>query len=151
MRAGAGTDNIDVAYCSKNCIFVTNCPGKNSHAVAELALGLMLAVDRRIPDGVQQLKEGQWNKSSFATCKGIKGKTVGLLGLGSISKAVQERLKGFEVNIKVWTRTQHKGLDKQMGFEYISDMKEMLHQCDIVSLHLPSNDKTKGIVNKEFL
>ena len=124
MRAGAGTDNIDVAYCSKNCIFVTNCPGKNSHAVAELALGLMLAVDRRIPDGVQQLKEGQWNKSSFATCKGIKGKTVGLLGLGSISKAV---------------------------FEYISDMKEMLHQCDIVRLHLPSNDKTKGIVNKEFL
>lgn len=84
VRAGAGYDTIDVAHCSKKGIYVTNCPGKNSHAVAELTLGLILAIDRRIPEGVQLLNEGKWDKAKFANCVGIKGRTLGLIGFGAI-------------------------------------------------------------------
>ena len=85
MRAGAGYDTIDVNHCAKFGIYVTNCPGKNACAVAELAMALMLAIDRRIAEGVQLLKEGKWNKGMFANCVGMKGRTLGLIGFGSIS------------------------------------------------------------------
>jgi D-3-phosphoglycerate dehydrogenase len=65
VRAGAGYDTIDVAHCSKQGVYVANCPGKNAHAVAELTFGLILSIDRRIAEGVQLLKEGQWAKSAF--------------------------------------------------------------------------------------
>jgi D-3-phosphoglycerate dehydrogenase len=85
LRAGAGYDTIDVAHCAKQGIYVTNCPGKNSHAVAELTLGLILGIDRRIGEGYSLLKEGKWNKGLFANCKGIKGRTLGLIGFGNIA------------------------------------------------------------------
>ena len=88
VRAGAGYDTIDVAHCSNQGIYVTNCPGKNSHAVAELALAFVLSVDRRIAEGVQLLKEGKWNKGMFANCVGIKGRTIGLVGFGNIAQLV---------------------------------------------------------------
>lgn len=105
VRAGAGYDTIDVAHCSKQGIFLTNCPGKNSHAVAELTLGFILSIDRRIAEGVQLLKEGKWNKGMFANCSGIKGKTIGIVGFGSIGQLVAERAKAFEMNVIVHTRT----------------------------------------------
>jgi D-3-phosphoglycerate dehydrogenase len=85
IRAGAGVDTIDVVHCAKQGIYVANCPGKNSHAVAELTLGLILSIDRRIGEGYALLKEGKWNKGLFANCSGIKGKTIGLIGFGSIA------------------------------------------------------------------
>ncbi len=88
MRAGAGYDTIDVAHCSKQGVYVANCPGKNAHAVAELTFGLILSIDRRIAEGVQLLKEGQWAKSAFISSLGIKGRTLGIYGLGSIGTLV---------------------------------------------------------------
>jgi D-3-phosphoglycerate dehydrogenase len=85
VRAGAGYDTIDVALCAKQGIYVANCPGKNAHAVAELALALMLSIDRRVAEGVSLLKEGKWNKGMFANCSGLKGRTLGLIGCGFIS------------------------------------------------------------------
>jgi D-3-phosphoglycerate dehydrogenase len=85
VRAGAGYDTIDVAYCAKQGVYVANCPGKNSHAVAELTLGLILSIDRRIPEGVQLLREQKWSKGLFANCTGIKGRTIGLIGFGNIA------------------------------------------------------------------
>jgi len=84
---------------------VANCPGKNATAVAELALALILSIDRRIAEGVQMLKEGQWNKALFANCPGIKGRTLGLVGCGSIAKLVIDRALAFEMNVLVHTRT----------------------------------------------
>jgi D-3-phosphoglycerate dehydrogenase len=84
VRAGAGYDTIDVAHSSKLGIYVTNCPGKNATAVAELTLALLLSIDRRVAEGVQLLKEGKWNKGLFANCIGLKGRTLGVVGLGSI-------------------------------------------------------------------
>lgn len=118
VRAGAGYDTIDWIHCSKRGIYVTNCPGKNSHAVAELAMGLILSIDRRIAEGVQLLKEGKWKKGMFANCTGIKGRTLGLIGFGNISQLVCERARAFEMNVIVHTRTQKAGLDKKFGFVY---------------------------------
>jgi D-3-phosphoglycerate dehydrogenase len=106
VRAGAGFDTIDVAYCAKNGVYVANCPGKNAHAVAELTLGLILSIDRRIPEGVQLLREEKWNKGLFANCNGIKGRTLGLVGFGSIAQLVLERAKAFDLNVLVFTRTK---------------------------------------------
>src|SRR5687768_981615 len=89
IRAGAGVNTIDVSAAAKRGIYVSNCPGKNSVAVAELALGLLLALDRRIPENVQQLREGKWNKGEFSNAQGIKGRRLGLVGFGSIAKAVE--------------------------------------------------------------
>jgi D-3-phosphoglycerate dehydrogenase len=80
VRAGAGYNTIDVATASRRGIYVSNCPGKNAIAVAELTLGLMLALDRRIPDNVAALRAGKWNKKEFSKAHGIFGSTLGLIG-----------------------------------------------------------------------
>jgi D-3-phosphoglycerate dehydrogenase len=77
VRAGAGYNTIDVAAASRRGIYVSNCPGKNSVAVAELAFGLILALDRQIPDNVIALRQGKWNKSGFSKARGLAGRTLG--------------------------------------------------------------------------
>lgn len=151
VRAGAGYDTIDVAHCSKQGIYVTNCPGKNATAVAELTLALLLSIDRRIAEGVQLLKEGKWNKGMFANCVGLKGRTLGVIGLGSIAQLVIERAKAFELNVLVHTRTKKAGLDKRLGFTYVDTLPELLAQSDIVSVHLPGGAATDKLINAEFL
>ena len=120
VRAGAGYDTIDFNYCSTKGIYVANCPGKNANAVSELAMGLILCIDRRIAEGVNMLKAGNWNKGMFANCRGIRGKTIGLIGFGNIGKNVCRAAKAFDMNVVVCTRTQHAGLDDEMGFTYVS-------------------------------
>jgi len=105
MRAGAGYDTIDFNYCSTKGIYVTNCPGKNANAVSELTMGLILSIDRRIAEGVTMLKTGNWNKGMFAECRGIKGRTIGLIGFGNIAQRVCRAARAFEMNVLVSTRT----------------------------------------------
>src|SRR5688572_22251204 len=91
VRAGAGYNTIDVAAASTRGIYVSNCPGKNAIAVAELTLGLILALDRRIPDNVADLRAGKWNKKEYSKAKGLHGKTLGVLGAGNIALEVIKR------------------------------------------------------------
>ena len=150
VRAGAGTDTIDVKHAAKKGVYVANCPGKNAHAVSELTIGLILSIDRRMAEGNELLHAGKWNKGMFANCKGIKGRTLGLIGFGAIAQNVCRTAKALEMNVIVHTRTVHAGLDEQMGFKYAS-LDELLSNSDIVSLHTPSTPETKGLVNKQFL
>jgi D-3-phosphoglycerate dehydrogenase len=103
VRAGAGYDNIDVAAASARGIYVANCPGKNSIAVAELAFGLIIALDRRIPDNVAELRAGRWNKKEFSKARGLYGRTLGLLGFGNIGQEMAKRAQAFGMNIAVWS------------------------------------------------
>jgi len=151
VRAGAGYDTIDVAYCAKQGVYVANCPGKNSHAVAELTLGLILSIDRRIPEGVQLLREQKWSKGLFANCTGIKGRTLGLIGFGNIAQLVLERAKAFELNVLVYSRSRKAGLEKRLGFQYAESLHDLLARSDIVSIHTPASAETKDMVNAEFL
>ena len=151
VRAGAGYDTIDVAFCAKNGVYVANCPGKNSHAVAELTMGFILSIDRRIPEGVQLLREQKWNKGMFANCTGIKGRTIGLIGFGNIAQLVLERAKAFELDVIVHSRTKHAGLEKKLGFQYAESIEDLLKRSDFVSIHTPATPETKNMVNKDFL
>ncbi len=104
VRAGAGYNTIDVAAASRRGIYVSNCPGKNAIAVAELAFALILALDRRVPDNVADLRAGKWNKKEYSTARGLFGRTIGLLGVGSIGREVIRRAAAFGMPVAVWSR-----------------------------------------------
>src|SRR5687768_6276560 len=104
VRAGAGYNTIDVAAASRRGIYVSNCPGKNAIAVAELAFALILALDRRVPDNVAALRAGTWDKKKFSRARGVYGQTIGLLGVGSIGREVVRRAACFGMPVALWSR-----------------------------------------------
>src|SRR5207245_3366172 len=104
VRAGAGYNTIDVATASRRGIYVSNCPGKNAIAVAELAFALLLAIDRRVPDNVADLRAGTWNKKEYSKARGLFGRTIGLLGYGNIGQEMARRAHAFGMPIVVWSR-----------------------------------------------
>ena len=120
VRAGAGYDSIDVAEASRRGVYLANCPGKNSVAVAELAWGLILACDRRIPDQTADLRAGNWNKKEYATAAGLKGRTLGVIGTGQIGMAIAQRGKGFEMNVVGWSRSLTADKAEQLGIGFVS-------------------------------
>src|SRR5882672_4917647 len=112
VRAGAGYNTIDVATASKRGIYVSNCPGKNAIAVAELAFALMLALDRRVADNVVDLRAGKWNKKEYSSARGLFGRTLGLLGYGNIGQEMAKRAHAFGMPIVVWSRRFATGREK---------------------------------------
>src|SRR5712691_1403352 len=112
VRAGAGFNTIDVPAASKRGIYVSNCPGKNAIAVAELVFALMLALDRRVVDNVVDLRAGKWNKKEYSKARGLYGRTLGLLGYGNIAQEVAKRAHAFGMPILVWSRRFATGRDR---------------------------------------
>src|SRR3954467_4769599 len=105
IRGGAGIDTIDVAAASELGVFVSNCPGKNSIAVAELVMGLVLTCDRRIPDQVAELRQGKWNKAEYSKARGLYGRTLGIVGLGQIGREIAARARAFGMKVVAWSRS----------------------------------------------
>src|SRR5579862_2159927 len=124
VRAGAGYNTIDVAAASRRGIYVSNCPGKNSIAVAELTFGLMLALDRRIPDNVTSLREGKWNKTEFSKARGLFGRTLGLIGLGQIGREMVFRARAFGMQVVAFDKVLTPELAKDLGVECKSSPNE---------------------------
>ncbi len=171
VRAGAGYDNVDVAHASERGIYVANCPGKNSIAVAELAFGLILALDRRIPDNVADLRAGKWNKKEYSKAAGLYGRTLGLLGFGNIGQEMAKRAQAFGMNIAVWSEigveTDRSGIPIDMPMlvrlkpstgspleplvRVCKSPEEVAENCDVLSVHLALNDKTRGLVGVNVL
>jgi D-3-phosphoglycerate dehydrogenase len=151
VRAGAGYDTIDVAAASKRGIFVANCPNKNSIAVAELAWALILSCDRKVPDQVIDLRNGKWDKKSYAKAKGIYGRTLGIVGLGGIGNEVITRGKAFGMNIIAWSRslTDEKAAD--LGINRCDSLLNLAKMADIVTIHLSSTPETENIIDESFL
>jgi D-3-phosphoglycerate dehydrogenase len=159
VRAGAGYNTIDVAAASAHGIYVSNCPGKNSVAVAELALGLILALDRRIADNVTALREGHWDKKTFSKAAGLKGRTLGLIGFGSIAQAVARRAQAFGMDIVVWTRSfadgapvdfSEYGLDANGRESKVTAARTpgaVADAADILSIHVALGSGTRGVVD----
>lgn len=150
IRAGSGVNNIDVEAASKKGIFVANCPGKNAAAVAELAVGLILSLDRRIPDNCAALKAGKWSKKEFSKSDGIKGKTVGLIGAGQIAQEVMARLKPFGVRFVAWSRSLTPARAEEMGVVRCADPVEVARHADIISVHVALTPETKGFLGPAF-
>src|SRR3989304_2301711 len=136
IRAGAGVNNIDMKAASERGIYVANCPGKNSIAVAELAMGLILSLDRRIPDNVIDLRVGTWNKGKYSKADGIFGKTLGIIGVGQIGKEVIRRSIPFGLKIIAWSRSLTPETAAELGVNFSSTIKDLIPRCDILSVHI---------------
>jgi D-3-phosphoglycerate dehydrogenase / 2-oxoglutarate reductase len=150
VRAGAGYNTIDVAAASKRGIYVSNCPGKNSIAVAELAFALILALDRRIVDNVVKLRQGQWDKKEFSKARGLFGRTLGLIGLGKIGLEMIPRARAFGMPVIAWSRSLTPETADQLGVEYKATPKEVAASSDIVSVHFALNSETRNSINADF-
>lgn len=146
IRAGSGVNNIAIAAANKKGVYVANCPGMNAVAVAELTIGLMIALDRFIPDNVVDFRNGVWNKDKYSKGKGLKGKTLGIIGVGNIGKEVAKRALAFEMNVYGKDISRIEGVP----IKDFSEMDQLLPLCDIVTIHLPATPQTKGLFNKQM-
>jgi D-3-phosphoglycerate dehydrogenase / 2-oxoglutarate reductase len=171
VRAGAGYDNVDVKAASARGIYVANCPGKNSLAVAELAFGLILALDRRIPDNVIDLRAGRWNKKEYSKARGLHGRTLGIIGFGNIGQEMARRAQAFGMHIAIWSEigveVDRAGLPVDMpllvrlrpssGYpvepfaEVCSTPEEVAEKSDVLSVHVAANDRTRKMINANVL
>ena len=151
IRAGVGVDTIDLDFASSRGIYVSNCPGKNTDAVAELAIGLLIAADRRIPDAARDMREGRWRKKEYGKAAGLKGRTLGVLGLGAIGKAVARRAKGLEMHVIAWSRSLTPSAAEESGVEHCPTPQRLFEQADAVSVHLAATPQTRHFVNADLL
>ena len=150
VRAGAGYNTIDVAAASRHGIYVSNCPGKNSIAVAELAFALMLALDRRIADAVIALRAGQWNKKEFSKARGLFGRKLGLMGLGRIGQEMIPRAKAFGMPVVAWSRSLTPERAVELGVERMETPLEVARAADIVSIHVALKPDTRMLIGPDF-
>src|SRR5262245_40932655 len=155
VRAGAGYNTIDVATASTRGIYVSNCPGKNAIAVAELAFALLLAIDRRVPDNVAELRAGAWNKKEYSKARGLFGRTLGLLGYGSIGQEMARRAHAFGMPIVVWSRRFASGresvADQPVPMQLAATPVDVASRADVLSVHVALTPDTRGLVNAAVL
>jgi D-3-phosphoglycerate dehydrogenase len=150
VRAGAGYNTIDVAAASRRGIYVSNCPGKNSIAVAELAFALVLALDRRIVDAVIALRAGEWNKKEFSKARGLFGRKLGLVGLGKIGQEMIPRAKAFGMPVVAWSRNLTPERALELGVERMETPLEVARAADVVSIHVALKPDTRMLIGPEF-
>jgi D-3-phosphoglycerate dehydrogenase len=150
---------------------VANCPGKNSIAVAELAFGLILSLDRRIPDNVADLRAGKWNKKEYSKSRGLYGRTLGLLGFGRIGQEMAKRAQAFGMNLAIWSEIGIEigrdglpvdmpllvGLRPSSGYPLEPFVRvfdtpgDVAEHCDVLSVHVALNETTRGLVDASVL
>lgn len=151
VRAGAGYNTIDTVAASNNGVFVSNCPGKNALAVAEIGWGLILCCDRRIPDQTRDLREGTWNKKEYSRASGIAGRTLGVVGMGRIGQALIDRAHAFEMNVAAWSRSLNDEQAQQYGITRCESLINLAKLSDVVSVHVAATDQTRHLINDKFI
>jgi D-3-phosphoglycerate dehydrogenase len=150
IRAGSGYDTIDVSAATERNIRVCNCPGMNAVAVAELTIGMMVALDRRIVDNTVDLRKGVWNKKEYSKARGLKGRTLGIIGLGKIGCEVAQRAAAFEMNILYADIIDRKDMEKEYGLKKVG-LDQILAESDFISVHVPGGEGTKHIIGEAEL
>jgi D-3-phosphoglycerate dehydrogenase len=150
VRAGAGYNTIDVEAASERGISVANCPGKNSIAVAELAFGLILALDRRVVDNAVDLKRGVWNKKEYSKARGLAGRVLGLVGVGGIGAEMIPRARAFGMPVVAWSRSLAPERAKALGIERKDSVLAVAASSDVVSLHVALKPETRGLAGADF-
>jgi D-3-phosphoglycerate dehydrogenase / 2-oxoglutarate reductase len=150
IRAGAGYDTVDVKAASDRGIFVANCPGKNSIAVAELAWALILSCDRRVPDQTIDLRSGVWNKKEYSKAAGLYGKTLGIVGLGQIGLEVARRGEAFGMKVVAWSRSLTEARASELGVGYVSKLINLAKMADVISVNVAATADTQHLINEQF-
>jgi D-3-phosphoglycerate dehydrogenase len=151
VRAGASYTTIDTRAASKRGIYVANCPGKNAAAVAELVLGHVISLDRRIPDALASLRAGRWERAELSKAEGLFGKTIGIAGMGAVGREVAQCAKAFGLRVAAWSRSLTPGRAADLGVIHTSSIEELASKSQIFTIHLALVERTREIVNKRVL
>lgn len=151
IRASAGVNTVDVQAASARGIYVANCPGKNAIAVAELTMGLILSLDRRITDATVDLRAGRWEKTRYAAARGLFGRRIGIAGLGSVGREVLERARAFGLEPFAWSKSLTSARASRLNIGCAKSLDELAARSDILTIHLPSTPQTRGIVSRAVL
>lgn len=151
VRAGAGVDNIDLPTASARGVYVSNCPGKNAIAVAELTLGHLVNADRRIADNVADLRNHRWNKAQYSKARGLYGRTLALLGAGNIGTEVIVRARAFGMKIRAWSMDLTPERAAALGITIAATPLEACRGADALSIHLSLSAETRGLVDRKLL
>ena len=147
-----GVDNIDLEACTRRGIPVGHTPGVLTDGTADLAVTLLLAIARRVPEASQDARQGRWETWSPTGWLGadLNGATLGIVGLGKIGQAVAQRAAGFGVNLVYTDTDEHPEIESKLGARRLA-LEELLRQCDFVSLHVPLTGETRGLINERAL
>ncbi len=148
IRAGAGVNTIALAAASQRGVYVANCPGKNAIAVAELAIGLMISCDRRIPDNVATLRAHRWDKKTFGSARGLNGRTVAVLGVGTIGKEFIVRAQAMGMRVVAWSRSLSAEEAAKLGVQRAVSPEAAVAGADVVSVHLALAAETRGRIGE---
>ena len=148
-RAGSGVDNVDLQAASDKGILVLNAPGANSISVAEHAFALIMSSARSVPRADAQMKNGEWGKKTFRGIE-LRGKTLGVIGLGRIGRELAHRARAFDMSVVAHDPFITTHVAKELGIDLLP-LDTLAKEADFISLHLPSTDTTRGMVNAEFL
>jgi D-3-phosphoglycerate dehydrogenase len=148
IRAGEGTDNIDKAYCQVKGITVENTPGANNNSAAEHAFALMMTALRKTAFAHQKMKDGGWHKELF-TGNELWKKTIGIVGFGRIGQILAKRLQGFEPNVLFYD--PHVQVSDLPYATKVDEVEDIFKRSDIVSIHVPLMEQTRGLVNQNLL
>ncbi|MEZ4295467.1 MAG: NAD(P)-dependent oxidoreductase [Polyangiaceae bacterium] len=151
VRAGAGVNTIDVPAASARGIYVANCPGKNAIAVAELTMGMILSLDRRIADATADLRAGKWEKTKYSAAEGLYGKRIGIAGLGAIGREVLDRARAFGLEPHAWSRSLSPNKAAKMGVGYARSLEDLAGMSDILTVHLPLTAQTRGVISRNVM
>lgn len=150
IRAGSGFDTIDIGYAKEKGIKVANCPGMNAVAVAELVMGHIIAIDRRLGDNLADLRAHKWNKKLYSKARGLKGRTLGIVGVGRIGTEVAKRALAFDMKVLFYDvipnlqPVDHPDCRR-------AEMDEIFRTADFITLHVPGSGDTKHLINGERL
>ncbi|AKJ64225.1 NAD(P)-dependent oxidoreductase [Kiritimatiella glycovorans] len=148
VRAGAGYNTIDIRYARQRGVDVMNTPGANANAVAEEVVTLMLADARHVVQADVSTREGKWEKKTLMG-RELTGKTVGIVGFGAIGRLVARRLAGFDIKLLTYDPVLSEDRAEEFGAELV-DLPTLFERCDYISLHIPENDDTRGMINKDL-
>jgi len=150
VRAGSGYDTIDVAAAAERGVRVCNCPGMNSVAVAELTIGLMIALDRRIVDETDDLRRGVWNKKEYSKARGLKGRTLGIVGLGRIGYEVARRAAAFDMRLLYSDVVSRDDVERELDIRKVP-FEQLLRESDFVTVHVPGGATTEHLIGDREL
>jgi D-3-phosphoglycerate dehydrogenase/(S)-sulfolactate dehydrogenase len=148
-RAGVGVDNVDLEAATRRGIVVMNTPGGNTITVAELTVGMMMALSRHLPAATASMKAGKWEKKKFQG-REMFGKTLGVVGLGNIGSVVVDRCQGMKMKVVAYDPFISEEAAKQMGVE-LRPLDDVLARADYLSIHVPLTDQTKNLINADAL
>jgi len=151
IRAGSGTGRIDVSAASARGIYVANTPGRNAAAVAELTMTLIGCLDRRILDACSSLRSGRWEKDEFAQAAGLRGRRLGIVGLGHVGRAVSTLARCYGMVVNAWSRSLNSARAAELGIGWVSSLQELAARSEILTVHLDANDRTQRMIGRDVL